>query len=137
MRFFLKIATKYGRGTKWFWKVYSFYFGSDGVMFGGKTRRQKLRGGPGVTKRGYRTLYPKTKRGGKWPKRDQPARPFTLLREQDLITLASYAEEHIAKKWRREFAARASMRYTKLTTKVKVAKGKERRGWLAVALKER
>lgn len=134
MRFFLKIATRYGRGTKWFWKVYSFYFGSDGVMFGNKTRRQKLRGGPGMTKKGYRTLFASGK--GKWPKRDQPARPFTLLRAQDIELLALNAEEHVARKWKREFSARASMRYVRSQAQVKVVRSREHGGWTTLALKE-
>jgi hypothetical protein len=138
MRFFLKLASRYGRGTKWFWKVYSFYFGSDGLMFGGKIRRKKLRGEGRIAGRAMRKpgLKPRPGARGKWPHRVQPARPFTLLKVDDISDLASLAEEHASRRFKRIFAARLSMRYIRAKNEFKIVREKDRGGWTSFALKE-
>jgi hypothetical protein len=137
MRFFLQLAKRAGGGRRWFWKVYSFYFGSDGLMFGGKVRRKRLRG-EGVTKKGHRPMsYRHSPRGkGKWPRREQPARPFTLLTAKDIADLAAWTETHLSREFKREFAARASMRYIRTKTQVKIVRSREHGGWTTFALKE-
>lgn len=138
MRLFIKLASRYGRGTKWFWKVYSFYFGSDGLMFGGKIRRKKLRGEGRIAGRALRKpgLKPRPGTRGKWPHRVQPARPFTLLKMDDIADLAKLAEEHATRRFKRIFAARLSMRYVRAKNEFKIVRPREHEGWTSYALKE-